>query len=628
MLSFLYEEYEQAAEYARKAKENYFAIPALSLVPTFNLFQSLTCLALFPHRSSMQQQQLLAQVTENQAKMKRWAHYAPMNNQHRYLLVEAEMARVLKQKDDALPLYHEAIELAKLNGYLPEEAVALELAAKFYLEIGQSRVAQLYIQGAYLVYEQWGALVKLKWLEQNHPVLLEDLVQQRLRGSQSRGVVLETAVSGHDVNYVISNTDELDYGTIMKATQAVSAEIAIDNLLETLMRFAIENAGAQHGLLILSQNGRYLIEAAATVQNYEITVSQSMPVEESDLLSVAVVRYVAKTGENLLLNHPSREGRFAKDSYIQTHQPQSILCVPIRYKEQAIGILYLENRVNAYVFTEERLKMLQILLAQAAISITNALLYAEQQKTEERLKQYTQELERSNQELQRYAYAASHDLQEPLRKIQTFGNRLENVYKDQLDVRGQMYLSRMQNAAARMQTLIQDLLLFSRVTTQAQPFTPVDLNQLVSGVLLDLEIQLAETDANIVVAGLSTIDADQVQMRQLFQNLISNAMKFARPQVPPMITIKERSLENDQIEISIADNGIGFDEKYADRIFGMFQRLHGRTDYEGTGVGLAICLKIVERHKGYIFARSTLGEGSTFVITLPVKQKEGEQPPH
>ena len=621
MLSFLYEKYEDAAEYAEKAKASFFAIPALALVPVFNLFQSLTYLALYKDESPAGQEQLLAQVRQNQAKMKLWTQHAPMNNQHRYLLVQAEMARVQNRREEAISLYHDAIELAKSNGYLVEEAIALELTGKFYLGIYQDRVAQLYFQGAYLAYSQWGAVAKLKWLEQHYALMLADLLRRKPKEGKGKGKLGTTAVSAQDLNHAISNTDELDYGTIMKATQAVSAEIAIDKLLETLMRFTIENAGAQRGFLILLQNGRYLIEAVATVQDNQIIVSQSTPIDDSDLLSAAIVRYVAKTGENLLLNNPIQEDLFTKDSYIQKHQPQSILCVPIWHKEKTIGILYLENRVNAYVFTEERLKMLQILLAQAAISITNALLYAEQQLAREQLKQYTMELERSNQELQRYAYAASHDLQEPLRKIQTFGDRLENVYKDQLDVRGQLYLSRMQNAAARMQTLIQDLLLFSRVTTQAQPFIAVDLNHVIAGVLSDLEIQIAEKNAKIHIDQLPIIDADPVQMRQLFQNLLSNALKFSQPDTAPIIKVEERRLENDCVEICVVDNGIGFDEKYANRIFGMFQRLHGKNEYAGTGVGLAICLKILERHKGHISAQSNQGEGATFIITLPIKQE-------
>ncbi|NJN53748.1 MAG: PAS domain-containing protein [Anaerolineae bacterium] len=235
------------------------------------------------------------------------------------------------------------------------------------------------------------------------------------------------------------------------------------------------------------------------------------------------------------------------------------------------------------------------------------------------LEAYTAELERSNRELQEFAYVASHDLQEPLRKIQTFGDRLQNKYNPVLDERGQDYLERMQSAAARMQALIVDLLSFSRVRTHGQPFGEVDLHQTVLQVLQDLEIKIAEVQAEIIVADLLVIEADALQMKQLFQNLLSNALKFYRPGIPLKINVRSRVVES-FCEIVVVDNGIGFDQKYTDRIFIVFERLHGRDVYPGTGVGLAICRRIVERHNGYIRVQSKLGEGSTFIVGLPVKQ--------
>lgn len=232
---------------------------------------------------------------------------------------------------------------------------------------------------------------------------------------------------------------------------------------------------------------------------------------------------------------------------------------------------------------------------------------------------YTAELERSNRELQEFAYVASHDLQEPLRKIQTFGDRLEKRYYPLLDERGKDYLDRMQSAAARMQTLIVDLLAFSRVRTHGQPFSPVNLSQITRQVLQDLEIMMAETQAEITVADLPEIEADAMQMKQLFQNLLSNAIKFRRPGVPPKIDIHGR-IHNTWCQITVSDNGIGFDEKYNERIFLVFERLHGRDHYPGTGIGLAICRRIVERHGGSIHAHSQPGEGSTFTVELPLYQ--------
>ena len=262
----------------------------------------------------------------------------------------------------------------------------------------------------------------------------------------------------------------------------------------------------------------------------------------------------------------------------------------------------------------------------------------ERKRAEEALAQRAEELARSNAELEQFSYVASHDLQEPLRKIQAFGDRLKTKYGDALSGQGGDYLERMQNAAARMQILINDLLTFSRVTTKAQPFVPVDLAKVTREVVSDLEVRIEETGGRVEVDDLPTIDADPLQMRQLLQNLIGNALKFHREEAP-VVKIHSQLLKDEEprsegsasddglCQITVQDNGIGFDEKYTDRIFGIFQRLHGRSTYEGTGVGLAICRKIVERHGGSITAESTPGQGTTFIVTLPVQHPKGEEAP-
>lgn len=257
--------------------------------------------------------------------------------------------------------------------------------------------------------------------------------------------------------------------------------------------------------------------------------------------------------------------------------------------------------------------------------------FTDRKAAELTLQVFTAKLQRSNQELQDFASVASHDLQEPLRKIQAFGDLLVREYGSLLPEPGQEYLKRMQNAAGRMQTLINDLLAFSRVTTKAQPFVSIDLHRVVQEVLLDLEVQIQQVKGQIEVGDLLTIDADPLQMRQLFQNLLSNSLKFHPPDQPPVISLQARLVKaqpgadqqltpTELCEIWIQDNGIGFEEKYLDRIFTVFQRLHYRNEYEGTGVGLAICRKIAERHGGSITATSRLGEGATFIVTLPVHQ--------
>jgi signal transduction histidine kinase len=241
--------------------------------------------------------------------------------------------------------------------------------------------------------------------------------------------------------------------------------------------------------------------------------------------------------------------------------------------------------------------------------------------------QYTQKLEHSNRELADFAYVASHDLQEPLRKIEAFGERLVNKYSSILPDDGKMFVDRMQNAAGRMRTLINDLLSYSRVTTGAKEFQKVSLSRVLSEVLSDLQIRVEETKATINADELPTIECEPMQMRQLLQNLLGNALKFRKADVLPIITITSEIVVGDEkkgvnsfVKLIFADNGIGFDNEFKDKIFTIFQRLHSRTEYEGTGIGLATVRKIVERHGGTINADGILNVGSKFYVTLPLEQ--------
>ena len=252
---------------------------------------------------------------------------------------------------------------------------------------------------------------------------------------------------------------------------------------------------------------------------------------------------------------------------------------------------------------------------------------AERARAERALERTNRALAQSNRELRDFAYAASHDLQEPLRKISSFSDLLISEYSSVLQESGREYLERMQDAALRMSRLIQDLLAFSRVKTRGQPFERLDLNDIVADVIDDLEVAIQESRGEIDVGDLPMIDGDPMQLRQLFQNLISNGLKFHRPDAPPHITVKAElgSAHSDDVcRIEVRDNGIGFDRKYLDRIFSPFQRLHGSSEYPGTGIGLAICRRIVERHHGDITAESAPGEGAAFIVVLPCHQEQEE----
>ena len=249
--------------------------------------------------------------------------------------------------------------------------------------------------------------------------------------------------------------------------------------------------------------------------------------------------------------------------------------------------------------------------------------------SEKTLNKFAAELAHSNKDLQDFAYMASHDLREPLVLVQAFSERIRARFGEYIPEQGLEYIRRIEVAAARMQELISGVLAYSRVSAKAKPFEEVDLEHILLQVISDLELRIAETGGQIEVDSLCRIKADPLQIRQLFQNLIANALKYSKPDLAPRVLVSSRIIIDPEAEgtgefcrITVEDNGIGFAAESADRIFSLFQRLHGRSQYEGTGIGLAVCKRIVERHGGTITAESTPGMGARFLVTLPVHGPE------
>jgi signal transduction histidine kinase len=248
----------------------------------------------------------------------------------------------------------------------------------------------------------------------------------------------------------------------------------------------------------------------------------------------------------------------------------------------------------------------------------------ERRFTEWRLAEQSRELQRSNAALDEYASVASHDLQEPLRKILSFGDRLTTSLGPSLDGESRHNLERMLDAAGRMRTLVSDLLAYSQVTTRVQTFAATDLSRVAREVIADLETTVADTGGRVELGELPVIDADALQMRQLLQNLLGNALKYRRPDTPPVVQLGSMRPDRRNCAITVADNGIGFSQEHAEKIFRMFARLHGRAQYDGSGIGLAICRQIAERHGGSIAAQGTIGQGAVFTVTLPVTHQHME----
>jgi PAS domain S-box-containing protein len=379
ILCYLFGEYHQAAQAAVSAKQQFEQITAITIVPLFYLYDSLVLLSLPLDASNSEKAAWLSCVNTNQEKIQKWANHAPMNYLHKFHLVEAEKARVLGQFFEAEEFYEQAIQGARDNEYIQEEALAYELAAKFYLARSREKIAQTYMKEAHYCYERWGATAKVKDLETRYPQFFP----------QSSGVA-HTLI--HTAFETISTCldSAFDLAAVLKASQAISSEIELDRLLGSLMQILIENAGAQTGFLILENSGEWVIEAACELnegeQDCATRVLQSIPM--ANRLPESIIQYVIRTHETVILNDATREGNFINEPYIQHHQTQSLLCLPLLNQSKLVGVLYLENQLATGAFTPERSHVLHLLSTQAAIAIENARLYSRLRASESRMTQF------------------------------------------------------------------------------------------------------------------------------------------------------------------------------------------------------------------------------------------------
>ena len=397
-LSYLFQEYLQTLENVTIAEPYVEALSSMGVTPIIFLCDSLARLAVYSDVSEAEQQYHLEKVRSNQEKMQKWAYHAPMNHRHKFDLVEAERHRVLGEQVEAMDYYDRAIAGAKENEYTQEEAIANELAAKFYLTWGKEKLAQVYMMEAYYGYARWGAKAKVADLEKRYPQLLVPILKPEVSDFSEDETRTYTSMIGTSM----MGSAFLDFSTLMKASQAISGEIQLDKLLATMMQVVIENAGAEKGTLILQRDGNWVIEAQhekkALLSNQasDALVLQSIPVAESREIPVTLINYVSHTQETQVINDVSTETTFAADPYIIEHHPKSVLCTPILTQGKLIGLLYLENNLTTGAFTPARLKVLNMLSATAAVSLENALLY---QTLEQKVADRTAELAKANEEI-------------------------------------------------------------------------------------------------------------------------------------------------------------------------------------------------------------------------------------
>ncbi len=417
---YLYGQPSEALDWSLKAKKELGLIQGLISIADHNFYYSLILISLYPEVAASEQQQYWAQLESNQNQMKIWANNCEANFLHRYLLVAAEMARLSDRQLEAMDLYDRAIQSARENEYIQNEALSNELAAKFYLKLDKEKIAQVYLTEAYYCYARWGAKAKVEDLEKRYfdllaPILLREKISSNPSGVKS-SITSETFTSTSAGGAAL-----LDLTTVMKAAQALSEEIVLEQLLSTLMQVLIENAGAENGCLILPKDGKLVIEAIQSSRITQANVLQSIPIESSSVVPVTVINYVWRTQKTLVTNDVTTLNRFASDPYIIQQQPKSLLCIPIVNRGKLIGIVYLENNLIAGAFTSDRINILTLLTSQAAISLDNARLYQNLQLSEarerEKAERLAQTLKMLQEETRRIEFRA--DIDSALTQIDT-----------------------------------------------------------------------------------------------------------------------------------------------------------------------------------------------------------------
>lgn len=675
ILCYLFYNYSQAVENATNAINYLDGVKSSLVVPIFYFYDSLARLAVVSSAQTSEQKRLLTHVATNQKKMKKWADSAPMNHLHKFYLMEAERHRVLGQDREARDLYDRVIELAKENKYINEEALANELAAKFYLANGKTKIAQTYMMDARYAYLRWGATAKVKHLEGRYPELL---------AIKSEGTATGKSIQTTSEQ---SSSEALDLKTVVKASQVLAGEIVLDKLLEKLMKIVIENAGAQKGYLILDKEGNWVIEAEGSVDSDDFTILHSIPFDvdtdrQMPLLSTAIINYVARTQKNVVLNTAVHEGEFTRDPYIIATQPKSILCTPLLHQGKLSGILYLENNLTTDAFTPERVEVLRILSAQAAISIENSRLYEQledyNRTLEQKVKARTQELQEKNEELAStlqklkatqaqivaqeklaslgaLAAGIAHEIKNPLNFVNNFAElsvelaqelleEIENQ-KDRLDPETKGYIEEIlddlrQNAkkindhGKRADNIVRGMLMLSRGQLGQRELTDINamlaesINLAYHGMRAkDRSFEIAiETDYDDDLGKLNVVPQD---ISRAFINIINNACyaanekKMRSQALPgnegegfsPTLSVSTKDL-GERVEIRIRDNGKGIPQEVLDKIFNPF--FTTKPAGEGTGLGLSISYDIiVQEHQGEIRVETEVGNYAEFIITLP-----------
>ncbi|MEN9849362.1 MAG: hypothetical protein RL368_2102, partial [Pseudomonadota bacterium] len=646
MLSCWFGQYELTVYYAEQIDSS--GVTALGVTgmnhnTILHFYSALARLVLLPVGSG--KAQYTKALKRDLAKMKKWAKLGPSNNSHRLALIQAEQARLEKDDLKAMRYYQQAIELARENNYRQEEGLACERAALFWQQRAYPQIVMSYIREAYYSYQLWGATAKLTALQNRYPDWgLDEVVKKQ-------------PVSGTRTISTSRLDDNLDLTSIIKASRSLSEEIQLSSLLKKLISIVMENAGAQHGLLLLEKSGQWCIEAHSNTQSFSIAPSQPLRLNarEVPMLPVALVQQVIHTQQAVILDNAVNDARYGIDPYIQTQYVKSILCSPVLNQGKLLAVIYLENNLSSAVFTENRLELVQLISSQLAISIENARLYANleekvAQRTEklaqanEAIKELNQRLEIDNAKLAEARQAAlsaaeskslflanmSHEIRTPMNAIIGMTDVLEDT---PLDREQREYLNTIHSSSNTLLTLINDILDFSKIeakklTLEQREF---DLRVCVENALGLISSRAGEKQLNLIYQFESNVPqcivGDSTRLQQILVNLLSNAVKFTeRGEIAISVQAMPCGENLQELQFSVRDTGIGIAADKIELLFQSFTQADESTTrkYGGTGLGLTISKHLSELMQGRVWAESQLGQGSTFYFTIQVPSTDSK----